>query len=113
MVMYLCFLGASLLETYWLFVTCGRATVKIARFWFVMDSWPLWLYVSPWLFLLQDLVAFGFSAALVFPSVVCILELACCTYRAAEAAGGVDLDEMASRGTETEKAPSVTAQDTS
>ncbi|KUI59106.1 hypothetical protein VP1G_11121 [Cytospora mali] len=61
--MYLSFLGAALLETYWLFVTCGRATAKMFRFWFILASWPLWLYMAFCITIFLDLVAFCLSAA--------------------------------------------------
>lgn len=98
------FLGAALLETYWLFVTCGRATAKMFRFWFVLASWPLWLYAAFWIVFFLDVVAFFLSVTLVVPFYICVLELASSTYPVAEAAQDVNLDKgTLPGGTETEQ----------
>lgn len=85
-VVYLFFLGAALLEAYWLLVTFGRATSKMAESWSVLASRspPPWVYGGYALgfggMLLLDFVAFCFAAAVVVPFALCVFELIGSTY---------------------------------
>ncbi|ROV96877.1 hypothetical protein VPNG_09278 [Cytospora leucostoma] len=115
--MYLFFLGAALLEAYWLLATSGRATVKMARFWFVLAGRgaPLWAHLVYALafggMIATDLAALFFSVALVLPLVLCVLEVVGGATYLIDEAEGVGLDVVTSRGTPTEDSLFVNSQD--
>lgn len=101
-VMYLFFLGAALLEAYWVLVTSGRATVKMFRFWSVLASrgTPLWAHlVYAMVFgamIATDLAAVFFSVALVLPLVLCVLEVVGGATYLINETEGAELDTVAS-----------------
>ncbi|ROV90928.1 hypothetical protein VMCG_09999 [Cytospora schulzeri] len=89
---YLLVLGAALLESYWFLVSFSRMTAGMARgLLYLPGSPPLWARgvcaLSFGVWLVFDLFAICVTAVLVVPLVICVIELACCTYQVDEAPG--------------------------